>query len=105
MNQQEMLERVRDMAPADLSLYYSQEDPALYWGRLAACGVLQDDIAEIRSEGKRFDGQPIPELSYRLFSLFQRTGSRLEYEQVYFERIQRSSPDQKQRGTRLVSIR
>ncbi|MBD5129823.1 MAG: heparinase [Ruminococcaceae bacterium] len=36
--------------------------------------------------GKELDGEKIPPLTEDLFSLFERTGNRLEYENVYFKR-------------------
>lgn len=89
MSRQELLEIVRKMKPADLSLYYPNGDEADFWKRALTSRELQADISEIRAEAQRLDEQPIPELSYTLFSIFARTGSRLEYERVYFERRRR----------------
>lgn len=89
MNKQELLEMVREMKPADLSLYYPHGDSTAFWKRALSLGVLQADISEIRVEAQRLDGQSIPELTYTLFSIFAHTGSRLEYERVYFERRRR----------------
>lgn len=89
MNRQELAGIVRELKPAELSLYYPQGDAGAFWTGAAASAGLQADISEIRAEARRLDGQPIPELSYTLFSIFARTGSRLEYERVYFERRRR----------------
>ncbi|OME00920.1 MULTISPECIES: heparinase II/III family protein [Paenibacillus] len=89
MNKQMLLEIVHEMKPVDLSLYYPKGDAAAFWKRALSSGVLQADISEIRAEAVRLDGQSIPELSYTLFSIYSRTGSRLEYERVYFERRRR----------------
>lgn len=89
MNKQELLTIVQEMKPADLSLYYPHGDSAAFWIQAVSSGVLQADISEIRAEAQRLDGQPIPELTDTLFSTFARTGSRLEYERVYFERRRR----------------
>lgn len=89
MNRKELTGIVRNMGPADLSLYYPEGEPDAFWRKAAASEVLKDEIREIREEGRRLDGQPIPELTYTLFSVFARTGSRLEYERVYFGRRRR----------------
>ncbi|MCL6601501.1 MAG: heparinase II/III family protein [Paenibacillus sp.] len=89
MNKQELLAIVQEMKPADLSLYYPHGDSVAFWTQALSSGVLQSDISEIYSEAQRLDGQPIPELTNTLFSTFARTGSRLEYERVYFERRRR----------------
>lgn len=89
MNKQELLEIARKMKPADLSLYYPNGDEAGFWERALMLRELQADISEIHAEAQRLDGQSVPELSYTLFSVFSRTGSRLEYERVYFERRRR----------------
>ncbi|MFC0215823.1 hypothetical protein ACFFK0_25840 [Paenibacillus chartarius] len=46
-------------------------------------------VEEIRAEGERLLGQPIPELTYTLFSMYESRGSRLEFERVYFEKRRR----------------
>ncbi|MEK4514903.1 hypothetical protein NSS64_06505 [Paenibacillus sp. FSL H8-0122] len=89
MNIQELKAIVENMKPADLSLYYPQGDSAAFWREAASSKVLQASISEIRAEARRLEGQPIPLLSYRLFTLFRQTGSRLEYERPYFERRRR----------------
>ncbi|MBW4079859.1 heparinase II/III family protein [Paenibacillus sp. S150] len=89
MTKQELLAIVREMKPAGSYLYYPDGDSAAFWTRASSSGHLKPDIGEIRAEGQRLDGQAVPELSEGLFSLFARTGSRLEYERVYFERRRR----------------
>ncbi|WP_238650330.1 heparinase II/III family protein [Paenibacillus piscarius] len=89
MNKQELMAIVEDMKPADLSLYYPQGDGAAFWTGALASGALQADIEEIRAEARRLDGQPIPVLTYSTFTLYARTGSRLEYERLYFDRRRR----------------
>ncbi|MDD9270739.1 heparinase II/III family protein [Paenibacillus sp. GCM10023248] len=46
-------------------------------------------IAEIQSEGAKLLQETMPELTYSLFHLFSTTGSRREYELVYFRRRNR----------------
>ncbi|WP_187355549.1 hypothetical protein ['Paenibacillus yunnanensis' Narsing Rao et al. 2020] len=89
MTKQELFAKVREMHPVSLELYYPDGDAAAFWEHAAGSAHLAPDLAEIRAEAERLDGQPIPELTPELFSIFARTGSRLEYEQVYFERRRR----------------
>ncbi|NQX45136.1 heparinase II/III family protein [Paenibacillus tritici] len=89
MNQLELAAIIQDMIPADLSLYYPQGDSEAFWTQALSSEILQADLAEIRAEAQRLDGQPIPQLTYTLFTLYGRTGSRLEYERPYFERRRR----------------
>jgi hypothetical protein len=46
-------------------------------------------LEEIRAEATRHLDQPIPELTYTLFRQYRETGSRSEYDRVYFERRKR----------------
>ncbi|WP_042197077.1 heparinase II/III family protein [Paenibacillus camerounensis] len=89
MSKQELFERVIQFKPADLDCYYPGSSQETFWRTAASAGHLEQDIAEIRAEGERLGSQPIPELTPELFSVFARTGSRLEYERVYFERRRR----------------
>jgi len=41
---------------------------------------------EFTNAGKELDGQEMPELTEELFAIYENTGSRLEYEEVYFQR-------------------
>lgn len=89
MNRNELSAIIRELRPVNLSLYYPEGASDIFWKRAAASVHLAQEIAEIRAEGRRLDGQAIPGLTPELFSLFARTGSRLEYERVYFERRRR----------------
>ncbi|WP_440961979.1 hypothetical protein ACN6KS_10785 [Paenibacillus nitricinens] len=89
MNRQELFEIVQVLKPANLSLYYPNGASDAFWQQAASSETLKEDISEIRAEALRIDGQPIAELTDTLFSIFARTGSRLEYERVYFERRRR----------------
>jgi len=71
-------------------LYYSEgESGADFWARAATAPEFAELAAELREEGERLAGEPLPELTEELFSIFERTGSRLEYERAYFERRRR----------------
>ncbi|UQZ32710.1 hypothetical protein C2I18_03535 [Paenibacillus sp. PK3_47] len=89
MNQQELLDMIRKETPLQISHYYPRESQEAFWKRAAQSAEWQDRIAEIRAEGLRLDHLDIPELTFSLFIAFARTGSRLEYERVYFERRRR----------------
>ncbi|MBM7569249.1 heparinase II/III family protein [Paenibacillus sacheonensis] len=60
-----------------------------FWRRIREADAYGDTIAEIRAEGKRLLDEPIPELSYSLFVLFEQTGNRRAFEKVYFEKRRR----------------
>lgn len=89
MNQQELLDILREAGPLQASHYYPQGDQDTFWKRAAESGEWKESISEIRAEGLRLEALDIPELAYSLFTAFARTGSRLEYERVYFERRRR----------------
>ncbi|KWX72369.1 heparinase II/III family protein [Paenibacillus jilunlii] len=89
MNQQELLDIIREAGPLQVSHYYPQGDQDIFWKRAAESGEWKESISEIRAEGLRLEALDIPELTYSLFTAFGRTGSRLEYERVYFERRRR----------------
>ncbi len=83
-------EAVEQMAPATDGLYYPQgESSDAFWRRISREQAYERFIAEIRTEGERLLIEPPPELTHELFSIFDRTGSRLEYERAYFERRRR----------------
>lgn len=104
LDRRTLREIVDRMAPADLYLYYVSGDEAEFWRNVREHEAYRQDFEEIGSEGERLLREELPELSYGLFSIFEDTGSRLEYERVYFERRRRlntfallclSTPDSK----------
>lgn len=82
-------ELVRQLSPIGPELYYPGGDGAAFWRALRDNAQFAADIAEIRAEGERLLGAPPPDLTYSLFSLFARQGSRLAYERAYFEKRRR----------------
>nr|WP_238357744.1 heparinase II/III family protein [Cohnella zeiphila] len=76
-------------APADLGWYYPGGDAAGFWRRALREPGYADMLEEVREEGRRLRGTPIPELKYSLFTIYVERGSRREYEQAYFERRRR----------------
>lgn len=77
------------LAPLKPDFYYKgcgQED---FWQRVGAAEEYKAFVAEIRREGKRLADLPMSELTFGLFTIFEKQGSRLEYESVYFERRRR----------------
>lgn len=86
MERFELLPLVSTMEPADLRLYYPDGDQESFWRSVRESTLYEKELSEIRAEGNRLRGLPIPELTYSLFSIYSRKGSRLEYERVYFER-------------------
>jgi len=86
MERSTLYKLVSTMKKADLSLYYPDGNQDAFWSSVRDSPQYRDEVAEIQAEGNLLRGVAIPELSYSLFSLYTRTGSRLEYEKVYFER-------------------
>jgi len=83
-------EAARRMVPATDALYYPsgvRADEA--WRRFGQSPAHERIVSGIRAEGERLRDEPVPELTEELFGLFERTGSRLEYEKLYFERRRR----------------
>ncbi|TFE26652.1 hypothetical protein E2980_11075 [Cohnella luojiensis] len=81
---------VERIAPATDSLYYGRgEISDAYWQRVANAPEYGWIVDEIRAEGARLLNELPPELTDELFSIYARTGSRLEYERAYFERRRR----------------
>ncbi|MFD1176606.1 hypothetical protein ACFQ3W_09870 [Paenibacillus puldeungensis] len=68
------------MKPVDAHLYYPGGDSNLFWQTVRESPAYAQDLNEIRAEGERLLQNRIPELSYSLFSIFGKTGSRMEYE-------------------------
>jgi hypothetical protein len=89
MDRAELRSIVRAMSPADLSLYYHGGSQKEWWESVRRDPLYIEDILEIMSEATRFIKEPVPELTYSLFAIFTETGSRVEYEKVYFERRRR----------------
>lgn len=78
------------IAPATNSLYYPEDQSSdVFWRRVADSPPYGRIVAEIRTEGERLINEAPPELTDELFSIYERTGSRLEYERAYFERRRR----------------
>lgn len=80
---------VRGMAPADLRLYYPGGDQRRFWQGVLSHPAYRSALREIEEEGVRLSQDSIPQLTYGLFALYERQGTRLEYERVYFERRRR----------------
>lgn len=77
------------LSAADLTLYYPGGQQELFWENVLASPVYERDVQAVRAEGVRLLKSKIPELTYQLFSEFEREGTRLAYEQVYFARRRR----------------
>lgn len=113
MEQEELYDILKGTPPANISWYYGQEEAEAFWRRAALSPALQEDMDEIRAEGRRLEQEPLPALPYSLFAVYARTGSRLEYERVYFERRRRLNtyallallaPEQPEHLERLMDI-
>lgn len=76
------------MSPGPM-FYYQDEDGASFWRELLQRPDVEPELKVIREEGKRLLAFSGSELTYSLFSRFEKEGSRLEYERVYFEKRRR----------------
>ncbi|CAH1194503.1 hypothetical protein PAECIP111892_01686 [Paenibacillus auburnensis] len=88
MQKSELLKIIASMKKADERLYFPDGDEAAFWRKVRESPMYGDEIAELRAAGQAHRDTPIPELTYSLFTSFAKTGSRLEYERVYFQRRQ-----------------
>ncbi|MFM9277155.1 heparinase II/III family protein [Paenibacillus jiagnxiensis] len=80
---------MEQLAPVSPDFYYGGCSREEFWQRVGVAEEYEGIAAEIRREGKRLADLPIPELTFGLFTIFEKQGSRLEYESVYFERRRR----------------
>ena len=62
------------------------DDVAMRLERVRSDSAYAPYIANIKEEYERISSSPLPELTDEEFELFNRTGSRIEYEQKYFLR-------------------
>lgn len=85
-NREHLLDYSSRMPSPDRSWYYRGKQHETYWHELRHSTILADDIQQIVDQGNKWWNQPIPELTYTLFAIFAEQGSRLEYEDIYFER-------------------
>src|SRR5689334_16522062 len=77
-------------APNNLTqLLFPEETPLQVKTRLLQGKESKQLIKEIREEGDKLLQETMPELTHSLFRLFSTTGSRREYEIVYFRRRNR----------------
>lgn len=56
------------------------------WRKAAANPWIQKLVAPLRARGARECGEPLPSLTDELYASFRKTGVRLTFENVYFER-------------------
>ena len=89
MTREEVRRALAGGVPPGPGFYYADGDSAAFWRRAGKAPEWAAAVEEIRSEGERLIGEPIPELTYSLFAVFAERGTRLEYEKVYFERRRR----------------
>ena len=70
-------------------LYPTRESKLNWWKDIRQKPAYQLFLNEIRDEGDRLIKESDPELPFSLFKIFGETGSRLEFEKVYFEKRRR----------------
>ena len=70
-------------------LFPTRESKLNWWKDIRQKPAYQLFLNEIRNEGDRLLKESDPELTFSLFKIFGETGSRLEFEKVYFEKRRR----------------
>ncbi|MEH7494065.1 heparinase II/III family protein [Neobacillus niacini] len=70
-------------------LFPTKESKLNWWKDIRENPAYQLLLNEIRDEGDRLLKESDPELTFSLFKIFDETGSRLEFEKVYFEKRRR----------------
>jgi hypothetical protein len=86
---EEVRVNMKRLAPLNPDFYYKGCGQEEFWQKVGAAEEYEGIVAEIRLEGKRLVDLPISELTFGLFTIFEKQGSRLEYEDAYFERRRR----------------
>ncbi|GAA4877316.1 heparinase II/III family protein [Paenibacillus vulneris] len=85
MNRNEIKQVLDNQSSETSSLLFCDEEQASWWSRVRASGIYQPMLDEVRDEAEKLLEQQEPQRSYQLFRIFTESGTRLEYEQVYFE--------------------
>jgi hypothetical protein len=70
-------------------LFPTRESKINWWKDIRQKPAFQLLLNEIRDEGDRLLKESDPELTFSLFKIFGETGSRLEFEKIYFEKRRR----------------
>lgn len=70
-------------------LYHTLQEQEAWFANIHEDRSYEPMIAEVKAEATRLLEEPLEEISYTLFKQFEETGSRLEYEKVYFEKRRR----------------
>ncbi|KKI89472.1 hypothetical protein WQ54_25900 [Bacillus sp. SA1-12] len=70
-------------------LFSSQEEQDIWFESIKKRTSYQSLLEEIRYEAERLLNEPSQELTFSNFTIFRDTGSRLEYEKVYFAKRRR----------------
>jgi len=70
-------------------LFPSSEAKNNWWESISRNPAFEPFLNEIKSEAVRILQESNPELPYSLFRIFTETGSRLEFEEIYFEKRRR----------------
>ncbi|WP_373231204.1 hypothetical protein [Cohnella sp.] len=89
MNREQVGKLMGKLSAADLTLYYPGGQQNEFWSAVLDSPSYEQDVRAVKAEGARLLGTQTPELTYELFSEFEREGKRLGYEHVYFARRRR----------------
>jgi hypothetical protein len=82
--------QLKSLLGSETSLLFPTKESKLNWWKdIRENPAYQLLLNEIRDEGDRLLKESDPELTFSLFKIFGETGSRLEFEKVYFEKRRR----------------
>lgn len=70
-------------------LFHTIEEQDKWFKTIQEDNAYESIINEIKAEAKRLVNKPLEDVTYTLFKIFEETGSRIEYERVYFEKRRR----------------
>jgi len=79
----------RALASGDRAGLFAAARDERRWDDIRTSPYYRPMIEGIRAEGKRLLSEPIETLPYSVYKLFDTTGSRIEYERLYFARRKR----------------
>ncbi|WP_282935242.1 heparinase II/III family protein [Paenibacillus sp. RC67] len=85
MNRNEIKRLLDNQSSESASLLFGDGEQAAWWNEVRRAEGYRPMIDEVREEAEKLLQQQEPQRSFALFRIFAESGTRLEYEHVYFE--------------------
>ncbi|SDW80169.1 hypothetical protein [Paenibacillus sp. CF384] len=85
----QLLSGLEEGRSAERCVYGEDAISAAKWQEIAGSPHFADMVREVEKEEQLLIQAPIPELTPELYALYEKTGNRLLYEDVYFQRRRR----------------